>query len=405
VTAAASSAVRYRYRAATAEGQVVEGVLQAPSRQTALAELHRQRLFPVALDEVGAPVRRARGRAPSRAVAVALWTRNVSILLGAGVPLDRALAFTAEQAGHDGLADAVRQARRAVQGGSSLADALAPHPRYFGALVVAMVAAGESSGALDAVFERLAAHLEEVAELRSQVRSALLYPALMAAVASVGVTVLITFVVPRFAAILGDVGGRLPGSTRALLAASHLLTHWWWAWLSAAAVLAYAAREALRDPRYRARWHRARLAWPRVGDLELKYVTARFTRTLGLLLRSGVPMLSALRIARAAVGNVVLSDGVERAAAAVAQGSALAPALADTLPPLATQMIAVGEESGRLEELCVRVADTYDGEVRRALRTAVAMIEPAMILLFGALVGFVALAMLQAIYSINTSAF
>jgi type II secretory pathway component PulF len=405
VTAGATTAVRYRYRAATAEGQVVEGVLQAPSRQTALAELHRQRLFPVTLDEVAPASTRPRGRAPSRQAAIALWTRNVSILLGAGVPLDRALAFTAEQAGHEGLADAVRQARRAVQSGSSLADALAPHPRYFGPLVVAMVAAGESSGALDIVFERLAAHLEEVAELRSQVRSALLYPALMAVVASVGVTVLLTFVVPRFATILGDVGGRLPATTRALVAASTLLTHWWWLLLAAAAALGYAAAAALGRPRYRAAWHRARLAWPRIGDLEVKYVTARFTRTLGLLLRSGVPMLSALRIARAAVGNVVLSEGVERAASAVAQGSAPAPALAGTLPALAVQMIAVGEESGRLEELCVRVADTYDGEVRRALRTAVAMVEPVMILAFGALVGFVALAMLQAIYSINTTAF
>jgi type II secretory pathway component PulF len=144
---------------------------------------------------------------------------------------------------------------------------------------------------------------------------------------------------------------------------------------------------------------------PRVGDLELRYATAGFARTLGLLLRNGVPMLQALRIAQAAIGNVVVADGVERATSAVSQGSALAPALAGTLPSLAVQMLAVGEESGRLEDLCVRVADTYDGEVRRALRTAVALIEPVMILIFGALVGFVALAMLQAIYSINSTAF
>jgi general secretion pathway protein F len=402
---AGTGTIRYRYRAATSDGQVVEGVLQASSRQTALAELHRQRLFPVAVDEVPSTAARPRGPALSRHAAVALWTRNVSILLGAGVPLDRALAFTADQAGHAGLADAVRQTRRAVQGGSSLADALAQHPRYFGALVVSMVAAGESSGALDVVFERMSEHLEEVAELRSQVRSALLYPALMAVVASLGVAVLLLFVVPRFATILGDVGGRLPATTRLLVAGSEMLTNWWWAWLIAAAALGYGAYEALRRPEYRRAWHRTRLSWPRIGELELKYVTARFTRTLGLLLRSGVPMLSALRIARGAVPNIVLGEGIERAAAAVAEGSALAPALAGTLPSLAVQMLAVGEESGRLEELCVRVADTYDAEVRRALRTTVAMIEPAMILIFGALVGFVALAMLQAIYSINTTAF
>ena len=404
VSGPGASAGRYRYRAATPDGQVVEGVLQASSRQTALAELHRQRLFPVAVDEVQAAPR-SRGPALGRSAAVALWTRNVSILLGAGVPLDRALAFTAEQAGHEGLGDAIRQTRRAVQGGSSVADALAQHPRYFGPLVVSMVAAGESAGALDVVFARMSDHLEEAAELRSQMRSALMYPALMAAVAGVGVAVLLTFVVPRFASMLEDVGGRLPASTRLLVAGSAILTNWWWAWLLAAAALGYGVYELMRRPEYRRGWHRTRLAWPRVGDLELKYVTARFARTLGLLLRSGVPMLSALRIARGAVPNVAVGEGIERAAGAVAEGSALAPALAGTLPSLAVQMLAVGEESGRLEDLCIRVADTYDAEVRRALRTTVAMIEPAMILFFGALVGFVAVAMLQAIYSVNSAAF
>ena len=142
-----------------------------------------------------------------------------------------------------------------------------------------------------------------------------------------------------------------------------------------------------------------------MGDTELKYATARLTRTLGLLLKSGVPALPALKIARASATNLAVREGVDRAAAALAEGSALAPALAGTLPPLALQMIAVGEESGRLDELCLRVADTYDAEVRRALRTGVTLLEPALILLFGALVGFVALAMLQAIYGINLKAF
>ena len=157
-------------------------------------------------------------------------------------------------------------------------------------------------------------------------------------------------------------------------------------------------------PAARLKWHASRLELPWIGDLERKYVTARFARTLGLVLRSGIPVLPALKIARSSAGNAVVRDGLERAAA-VAEGSALAPALGGILPPLAVQMIAVGEESGHLEELCLRVADTYDGEVRRALRTAVSLIEPAMILIFGGMVGFVALAMLQAIYGINLNAY
>ena len=397
--------VRFRYQAATLDGHTVEGVVQAASRQSVLEELRRRQLYAVTVDEA-TPDRVARaGRRLGRRAAAALWTRNVATLLSAGVPLDRALAFTAQHASHDGLAEAVRQARRAVQEGASLADALARHPRYFDPLFVAMVSAGESSGALEIVFDRLSEHLEEGAELRSQVRTALLYPALMAVVGCIGLGVLLGFVIPRFAGILADVGGTLPLSTRLLLAASTVLTKGWWAWLLLAVAAAYALPQVLARPETRRRWHGARLAWPWLGDLELKYATAQFARTLGLLLKSGVPALPALRIARASVTNLIVQAGVDRAAGALAEGSALAPALAGTLPPLALQMIAVGEESGRLEELCLRVADTYDGEVRRALRTGVALLEPALILAFGALVGFVALAMLQAIYGINLKTF
>lgn len=396
---------RYRYRAATAEGQVVEGVLQAPSRQMVLETLHRQRLYPVTVEEEEAGrVEGRRSRLGSRA-ALTLWVRNTATLLGAGLPLDRAIGFTAEHLGNDTVRNAVRRVRREVQGGASLADALAAQPAVFDPMFAAMASAGEATGQLDAVFERLAEHLEEGAELRSQVRSALVYPALMAAVAGIGALVLLGFVVPRFTAILEEVGGTLPLSTRLLVGTSGLLAAWWWIWLPFLVAGTFVLVTALRRPDVQRTWHRKRLRWPWIGELELKYATARFTRTLGLLLRSGLPILPALKIARSTVPNLVLRDGIERAAGAVGEGGALAPSLAETLPPLALQMLAVGEESGRLDELCLRVADTYDGEVRRALRTLVALIEPAMIIVFGGLVGFVALAMLQAIYSINTTAF
>ena len=396
--------LRFHYRAATAAGQLVDGVLQAASRDGVVTELRRQQLFPVTVEEAVASAP-ARPTHLSRRAAVALWTRTAATLLGAGVPLDRVLAFTAAQAGHAGLGDVLRDARRAVQGGTSFAEALGRHSRYFDPLFVAMVSAGETSGALEEVFERLADHLDEAEDLRSQVRAALLYPALMAVVASIGTIVLLGFVIPRFAVILTDIGGSLPTSTRLLLGASRLITAGWWAWLVVAAFLTYAIRRSAADPVKRRRWHGARLGWPWVGDLERKYAAAGFAHTLGLLLKSGIPALPAIKIARNATTNLVLQDGIDRAAAAVAEGSALAPSLTATLPPLALQMIAAGEESGRLDELCLRVAATYDGEVRRAVRTAVALLEPALILVFGALVGFVALAMLQAIYGINLRTF
>jgi general secretion pathway protein F len=396
---------QYRYRAATVDGQVVEGVMHGASLESVIDGLRRQHLVPVVVDEAATTTVAKTGKRLGRGAAVALWARNAATLISAGVPIDRVLAFTAQHAAHDGLAEAVRQVRKAVQGGAGLAEALAKEPRYFDSLFVAMVGAGESSGALDVVFEQLSKQLEEAAELKSQVRSALLYPALMAVVACVGVAVLLGFVIPRFAAVLADLGGTLPLSARLLLGASAIVSKGWWFWLALGIAGAYAARTAWARPDIRRRLHAARLSWPYVGDLELKYSTARFTRTLGLLLRSAVPALPAIKIARSSASNIVVREQIDRAGAALAEGSALAPALTGVLPPLALQMLAVGEESGRLDELCLRVADTYDGEVRRALRTAVTLIEPALILGFGALVGFVALAMLQAIYGIDLKTF
>jgi general secretion pathway protein F len=396
---------RYRYRAATAEGRFVEGMLQAPSRETALEALHRQRLYPVAVDEAD-PGRTKGRRSPSSArTALTLWARNAATLLGAGLPLDRVLGFTAEHVGNDVIRNALHRVSREVRGGASLAEALRAQPTVFSPIFPAMVSAGEANGQLDVVFQRLADHLEERAELTSQVRSALIYPALMGSAAGLGVLVLLGFVVPRFTAMLEEVGGALPTSTRLLVGMSMLLTTWWWVWVPLAAIGAYALVMALRRPEVLRRWHRTRLGWPLAGDLEVKYSTAQFTCTLGLLVRSGLPILPALRIARSTVPNLVLRERVEQATVAVGQGAPLAASFAETFPPLAVQMLAVGEESGRLDELCLRIAETYDREVRRALRTLVALIEPAMIIIFGGLVGFVALAMLQAIYSVNATAF
>jgi type II secretory pathway component PulF len=394
---------RFRYRAATSEGRVVEGQLEAASRQGLLDELHRRSLYPMTLEEVTAAGPRGRGYRVGRRSAVALWTRDMATLLDAGLPLDRALGVTTEHASHEALSEALREVRAGVRGGASLADALRLQPRLFPPVLVAMVSSGEASGALDTVFGQIADHLEENAELRSQIRSALTYPALMAAVACIGVTVLLLFVVPRFSTMLAEMGGELPLTTTIVVTAGELLTGWWWVWLGLIGLAGYSVVRLWRDPEVRAGWHARRLRWPWVGDFERKLATARFVRTLGLLLQSGVPIVPSLKIARNAVGNAALATTLDRATASVAEGSALAPALRGALPPLAIQMLAVGEESGRLEEVCARVAGAYDREVRRTLRSMVSYIEPAMILLFGVIVGFVALAMLQAIYSINTA--
>jgi type II secretory pathway component PulF len=396
--------LRYRYRASTVDGQVVEGTLEAPSQRSALEDLRRQRLYPVELApvrETGGP---SRGRRLAKAPALAVFTRTVATLVGAGATLDRAVAFAAEQARHTEVRSAARAVHEALQGGAALSEAMARHPRVFSPLHVAMVAAGEESGALAGSLSRLAAHLDEVVELRAQLRAALLYPALMGIVAGAGVAVLLLFVVPRFAAIVESTGGDLPLSTRLLVAASTLLVNGWWLILLGALGAALYARSWLARPGSRRRWHAWRLRRPLLGEIELELATAAFARALGMLLRSGRPALPSLRAALASVSNLQLRAALEDAADAVSHGKRLHVALAGTLPEMAAELLAVGEESGRLDEMCIRVAEAYDAEVRRTVRALVAIVEPLLILLFGVVVGFVALAMLQAIYGINVSA-
>jgi general secretion pathway protein F len=400
----------YRYRAATPEGRVVEGVLEAPSERGAIEDLRRQHLVPVDVAPVGdsgsaaaSPRRAARGRTPSRPAALALFTRTLGTLTSAGVPLDRALSFAAAQARHPQVAHAASSVHEAVRTGASLSEALGRHPEVFSAFFVAMVAAGEESGRLDETLARLATHMDEEVELRGQVRAALVYPALMGVVSGAGVVVLLLLVIPRFAAILESEGGVLPLSTRVLLAVSGFLTSAWWLLLIAAALAALAVRAWGASAENLRRWHRWRLSLPMVGDLEHDFATARFTRALGMLLGSGRPMLPSLRGAGATVTNLEMSASLDGAIERVSHGERLQGALSVALPPLAVEMLGVGEESGTLAQLCLRVADAYDAELRRTLRTLVGIIEPALILFFGAVVGFIALAMLQAIYGIRAS--
>ena len=223
----------------------------------------------------------------------------------------------------------------------------------------------------------------------------------MGVVAGIGVVVLLTFVVPRFVEILGDVGGQLPLSTRLLVGASNLLAGWWWIWLPLVALTVLVIRWWLAEPGNRRRWHAARLRIPGVGALEQGAATARFTNALGVLLNGGTSMLAAVRVAAEGVGNSAIAGELEAAGERVARGERVSASLAGALPPLAVEMLAAGEEGGRLPEMCARVAKVHEDAVGRSLRSLVRLIEPALILVFGAIVGFIALAMLQAVYSVN----
>ena len=390
----------FRYRASTPAGNVVEGVVQAASTREAIDALRRQTLVPVSLEPADASVSRHRARREPRADALATSLRTLATLLTSGTTLDRALGFAGEHAGHPEVAGGFERVRQRVRDGSSLSGALGAE-ELLGGFGIAVVRAGEESGGLDDALDRLAEHFERVRDLQSQLRGALLYPALMAIVAGVGIVVLLTFVVPRFSALLADVGGTLPWTTRTLVSMSGLVTHWWWLWLPVITVFVVATRQWLKAPEHRVQWHASRLRWPVIGDLESKLSAARYTRALGVLLKSGVGVLPAMRLAAQVVTNAAVRARLEAAVEEVSQGERVGASLGASLPPLTVQLLSAGEESGKLDELSLRAAESLDSDVHRRLKSLIALVEPVLIVLFGGVVGFIALALLQAVYSIN----
>jgi general secretion pathway protein F len=399
-----SSPRQYRFRAATADGRLIDGTLAAASERAALESLEERALVPVELTlaaDAGPHTRRA-ARVSSR-MALQVWARTMATMLDAGIPLDRALAFAGENLGAGRVAAASARLREGIQRGEPLSGAMRATSDVFTPVVIAMAAAGEEAGALDAAFARIAAYLEEQDALRERLRSALSYPALLAVVAGAAVLVLMLFVVPRFAAMLQELGGELPLSTRLLLGVSDVLVSGWWLATLAVIVTVVLARRWLAAPPNRERWDAARLRWPLAGRIEEGFEVSRFLASFSTLLESGATVLAALRGARAAVVNRALGRRVEQAVEDVRRGRAIASAMSGVLPPIALELLAAGEESGRLSSLADRAARRIGDDAQRALHALVRFVEPALILLFGALVAFVALAMLQAIYSVNAA--
>jgi type II secretory pathway component PulF len=399
----------FAYRATDARGEIKEGAVQGASPIQVKSALQRQGLFVLDLTE-RAPAATGDGSLGSSFRALGsgkgelpTFTRALASFLGAGFPLDRALAMYAEMAAHPRFDAAVKHLRREIQGGKSFAGALETEPDLFDALFVSTVGAAERAGALEAGLTSLADHLEERRELRQQLQSILLYPAIMACVAALAVTVLLIFVIPKFVDILEGGGQALPWATAMLLSLSRAVTRFWWLIGILAALVFALAHGYLNTSEGRRAWDQRKLRLPLVGTFIRKLLAGRFCRTLGTLLQNGVPLTNALRLTAETLGNTAATQAVRDVQVRVKEGESLAGALGrfPIFPTPVLRMIAVGEESGKPEEMLFRAAEFYEGDVRRNLRTAVGLVEPAMILLLGGVVGFVALAMIQAVFSIN----
>ena len=404
---------RYRYEAVDAAGEVLHDELEAASPEAAVERLRDQGFLPLSVAEarggllgggLGQPLF-SRRRTLSRK-AVTLLTQQLSSLLHAGMPLDRALTILISVTDDPQTRPLLERVQEKVRGGASLADALEVQG-VFSRFYLNMIRAGEAGGALDVVLKRLTEFLERSQALRETVTSALIYPIILLSVSALSVIILLTFVVPQFERLFADAGKALPLATQIVIAAGDGFRHYWWVGAIVIALLTGAMRRQLIHPESRIRWDRRFLRLPLFGDLIAKVETARMARTLGTLLGNGVSLLNALTIVRETLTNQVLVTELGAVAEHVKSGRGLADPLQETggFPKLAVQMIRVGEETGQLQEMLLQVADTYDAEVGTAIKRMLTLLEPALILGLGVIIAGIIMSILVAILSLNELAF
>jgi general secretion pathway protein F len=395
----------FTYKAADRGGKTVDGVMEAPDLRAVVERLHHDAYYPINVSpqaERGVWWRGSGGRLGQRDLLA--FTQQLATLVEAGLPLDRALSVLEELAQNPRLKSLVGDVLRGVRGGSSFSEALAKHhPRPFSRLYINMVRAGEKGGVLEVTLRRLAEFLEARAAFAEAVISAMIYPTIITAASAAAIVFLLAFVVPRFAVIFADLGQAIPLPTQILLTVSGGLRAYWWvgALVIAAAIIGWRAWTGTADGRLA--WHRTLLRLPLAGGIGVKLEVSRFARTLGTLLKSGVPVLGALGVVAEMMNNQVLARAVQRLSESVKRGTGLAVPMGEgaVFPPLTVHMVRVGEETGRLEEMLLKVADMLEGEVRTELKRIIGLLEPVVILSMGLVVAFIVVAMLLAIFSIN----
>ena len=410
----------YAYKGLNEKGRNVGGIVDADSPKSARLKLRRTGVFATELQE-SRDQTPASARAGTTRVAgfnvnlaglfersitpqdLALITRQLATLVGAGLPLVDCLGALIEQVDTPRHKKVLSQVRELVVEGGSLADAMKQHPAVFNDLYVNMVRAGEASGALDIVLIRLAEYTERAAALRAKVRSALTYPVFMG-LASMGILFfLLSYVVPKVTRIFEERDAKLPTMTVVLLAISGFLSNYWWVILLILAVVVLIVRLYTRTPAGRLRFDGWTLRIPYFGKVLKKVALARFARTLSTLLLGGIPLLQALDIVKHVVSNLVLSNAIEDGRNSIREGHSVADPLKKSglFPPLLVHMIAVGEKSGELEQMLSRAADAYDGEVEASVSALSSIMEPVLVIFMGAVVLFIVMAILLPIFDLN----
>jgi general secretion pathway protein F len=403
----------FTYKAVNAAGEELEGSMEARSREAVVERLHGMDYIPIKVED-SSPLK---NRSPTTfqwfnsnrisQTEVGSVTRELAILLQAGLPLDRSLEILISLTEIDRIEQLLIGVREEVQGGSTLSDALDARNETFSRFYVSMVRAGEAGGALGPVLVRISEFMERSKALRETVTSALIYPAILVIISVLSVIMLLMFVVPQFSVMFEQSGKALPTATQVVISVGDFLAQAWWLLLIACWGLFEFMRRQMANPDTRYKWDALLLRIPLVKDLITKIEVTRFSRSLGILMGNGVTLLNALTIIRDTVSNLVLAEGLDVIREKLKQGHGLGQPMQETglYPSFSVQMIIVGEETGRLEEMLLKVADVYDDEVENAVKRLLSLMEPILILGLGLMVGGIIMSILVAILSINDLAF
>ena len=397
----------FYYRAVGRDGKPIDGTLEASGMELASRQLRARGLTLLSLksEAEGAALARSRGRAPNRQDVLAM-TSELAVLLRAGLPLDRSLKVLIDMSAVPSMGALLGDILKSVKDGKALSVSLEPYVDLFGRFYISMVRSGEASGEMSNVLDRLVAHLEEAKANRDTVVSALVYPAILLVVATASVFMMLGLVVPQFQELFDDMGDGLPLLTEMVIGAADFLKAWFWllALVLVGAVLWF--RRWLRSDKGRRSWHQRLLRAPVVGTIVFEFEMARFARTLGTLLSNGVPLLRAIDIALETVGNTVLRTALSALSPAVKAGQRMSVALAETrmFTPLVIQMTRVGEESGALDKMMLELAKVFDDHVSTGVKRGLTLQEPALILGMGLNNGYIIVAIILGITSVNNLA-
>jgi type IV pilus assembly protein PilC len=393
------------WKGRTPAGEVLSGELAAEDKQELISQLRKRRILITSVNPKSSARKEIYLRKPSVSTReLGIFTRQFATMINAGLPLVQCLNILGQQADNPYFKKVITEVMQHVEGGATLSEALQKHPRAFSRLYCNMVDAGESGGVLDVIFQRLSVYLEKAEALKRKVKGALTYPAIVVFVAVGATSFMLLFIIPTFAKMFMDFGGELPLPTQVVLGLSDFMRNWWWALGGAVAGIVFAIKRYYATEDGRMVIDRLMLRMPILGSVIRKSSVARFTRTLGTLISSGVPILEGLDITARTSGNAVVEKAIQDTRGSISEGNTIAEPLrtCEVFPPMVVQMVAVGEETGALDEMLNKIADFYDDEVDAAVEAMTSVIEPAMIVIMGVVVGGMLVAMYLPMFKLIT---